>query len=475
MLGPWHSLRLLGILWVLARYRIFPLLEDAGVPKRWLWWGCLVPNKARNKPKGTRLALALQELGPAFIKLGQTLATRYDLLGKDLAEDLALLQDRLPPFPHAQAKATIEASLNKPMEELFQDFSQEAVAAASIAQVHRATTLDGQDVAIKILRPHVRQQFTRDIAFFYAIARLCHRWIAPLRRLRLVDVIEILERSTLKELDLRFEAASADEIRHHTQENPHIRIPHVHWSHTGEAVLTSEWIEATPFTQLELTTLPDDTRQTLAMHFLEHFCLQILKEGFFHADLHTGNLLFDHKQRIVMVDFGITGRLDFPSRLYLARIADGFLKRDYKAVAQVHYDAGYIPHNEDIGDFALACRSIAEPILDQPIQDVSIGQLLGHLFRVTRTFHMATQPQLVMLQKSLILVEAFCRRLAPEINIWQMTEETLLRLAKEHLGGKARIAYQHEHLQASLKRLPYILHALEDWLEETTERRAGTR
>jgi ubiquinone biosynthesis protein len=472
MLAPQHGFRLLSILWVLARHDIFPLLQDAGVPKHWLWWGRLVPKKTTGAPKGSRLALALQALGPTYIKLGQTLATRYDLLGEDFAEDLALLQDRLPPFSMQEARRILESSLKQPLEQCFTSFTEEPVAAASIAQVHRATTLQGDDVAVKILRPGVRHAFAKDIAFLYAIARFCHRWIPPLRRLKLVDVIRALEKSTLKELDLRLEAAAAEEIQAHTADYECVRIPKIFWSYTTGQILTSSWEKATPFTQLDLNDLHEETRQQLALQFLEHFCVQILKEGLFHADLHTGNLLLDDQQRIVMVDFGITGRLDFESRLYLARIADGFLKRDYDYVAQIHYDAGYIPRHQDIGDFALACRAIAEPILDQPIEKVSIGELLGQLFYITRTFDMATQPQLIMLQKSLILVEAFCRRLAPEVNIWKMTESTLLRLAGEHLGMQAQIKHHKALWQQRLHRIPELLETIIERLDAAPPRQS---
>lgn len=465
MLSPLHSLRLAGIALVLARYRVLPTL---GLPG---WWCALVPPAARHEREGVRLALALQALGPAFIKLGQTLATRHDLLGETLANDLARLQDRLPPFSFTDVQATLEAELGAPLDVLFADFSDTPAAAASIAQVHRARLHDGQEVAVKILRPEIEQRLARDLALFDALARLAHRWLPASRRLRPREVVRTLEHAVRKELDLRLEAAAAAEMKENLAGHPMIRVPKILWQHTSRRVLTSEWIEATPFTQLDPATLPDDIRTTLARDFLRAFCEQLFRHGFFHADLHPGNLMLDQENRLALVDFGIMGRLDTASRLYLLRIADGFLRRDYESVARAHIAAGYVPQGEGHEDFILACRSIAEPILDLPLHELSIGRLLTQLFSITATFNMHTQPQLLLLQKSLILVESICRRLAPEMNLWTETQAILQETAQDYLGLRAQIGRTHERILTLLQQLPLIVESVGSWLE--AERRAA--
>jgi ubiquinone biosynthesis protein len=456
-------IRLLQLLWVAARYDLRLLLKENGLPSWPLFWAAIIPSKAPNATSGEKLALALQALGPAFIKLGQTLATRFDLLGVTLAKDLAALQDRLPPFPHAER--IVEASLDAPIDSLFQQFESAPVAAASIAQVHRAITTERKKVAVKVARPGVAAAFARDIRFFYWLAALCERWMPSTQRLRLTEVVEVLERSTRLELDLRLEAASADMLAENLRDNPHIFVPRIDWKRTSEKVLTLEWVEGTPLTQFSADTLPPEERTRIAEHAIHCFFDQVFRDGFFHADLHAGNAFILPDGRIGLVDFGIMGRLDMQTRLYLAEAIAACLKRDYARMAEVHFNAGYVPANQDRDAFTQACRSIGEPILDRPLAEISIGKLLGQLFAITETFDMHTQPQLLLLQKSLVLIESMCRKLDPNINLWAACEAPIRAWMEKELSLQARAQRQIHSLLHCVQAAPQIAKRLENLLE----------
>ena len=363
---------------------------------------------------GERLAAAFSELGPSFIKLGQILATRADLLGEEITEDLALLQDRLPPFPGAEARALIEAEFGEPLESLFATFDETAIAAASIAQVHFAVTTEGREVAVKVLRPGIARAFARDLDLFRWLAHLIERTQPALRRLKPVEVVETLAQSVELEMDLRFEAAAASELAENFAGDPSFRVPQVDWQRTGRTVLTTERVTGIRVDDREALLAAGHSIGDLLRNAADSFFKQVFRDGFFHADLHPGNMFVDADGALAVVDFGIMGRLDRQTRYYLADMLIGFLTGDYRRVAEVHFDAGYVPRRRSLDAFTQACRSIGEPILGRPLHEISIARLLAQLFQVTGQFEMETQPQFLLLQKTMVLVEGVGRRLDPD-------------------------------------------------------------
>jgi ubiquinone biosynthesis protein len=415
---------------------------------------------------GQRLAAALDEMGPSFIKLGQLLATRADLLGEEIAGDLTSLQDRLPPFPGAQARAAIEAEFERPLETLFTSFDETAVAAASIAQVHFARTADGQEVAVKVLRPGIAQAFARDLDLFLWLAGWIERLHSPFRRLKPVEIVQTLAEVVRFEMDLRFEAAAASELAENFAGDPSFRVPRIDWQRTGRGVLTLARITG--------SRVDDRTALLAAGHRIEDllakaagaFFNQVFRDGFFHADMHPGNMFVDASGAIVVVDFGIMGRLDRATRYYLADMLIGFLSGDYRRVAEVHFAAGYVPPDRSIDAFAQACRAIGEPILGRPLQDISVARLLAQLFRVTEQFGMETQPQLLLLQKTMVLVEGVGRRLAPEVNIWALSQPLIEGWMRDSRGPEAQLRQRFETLTDMFDRLPRIIANLDALVDD---------
>jgi ubiquinone biosynthesis protein len=406
---------------------------------------------------GQRLAQAIQGMGPSFIKFGQMLSTRSDLLGEDVAADLSELQDHLPPFPGHEARASIERELGKTVEELFRRFEEEPVAAASIAQVHMATTRDGRDVAVKILRPGIEEAFGRDLDLFLWLAGLVERGGPALRRLKPVEVVRTMAETVTLEMDLRFEAAAASEIAENFKDDPTFRVPAIDWERTARRVLTMERVSGIPIDEREqLIAAGHDVRQVMAKAGAALFN-QAFRDGFFHADLHPGNLFVDETGNIVAVDFGIMGRLDKKTRHYLADMLMGFLSGDYRGAAEAHFKAGYVPAHKSLPAFTQACRSIAEPILGRPLNEISVARLLGQLFQVAQTFEMETQPQLLLLQKSMLVAEGVGRKLDPSVNIWELIRPLIETWMAEHRGPQARLRQAAADAAAALERLPAAL------------------
>ncbi|MFH1806049.1 MAG: 2-polyprenylphenol 6-hydroxylase [Pseudomonadota bacterium] len=410
---------------------------------------------------GRRLARALEELGPAFIKLGQTLATRADLIGDDVAADLSSLQDRLPPFSGAIAKKIITEQLGGPFELLFAEFDETPVAAASIAQVHFATTPDGRDVAIKVLRPDIERRFARDLDLFYWAAELVELTQPRLRRLKPVETIKTLEDSVRLEMDFRFEASAASEFRDNFAGDPTYYVPQIDWERTARHVLTMERVHGVRIDNVEALDAMGINRTELLARAAAAFFQQVFRDGFFHADMHPGNLFVDENGLVSVVDFGIMGRVDRQTRLYLAEMLLGFLTRDYRRVAEVHFEAGYVPRDQSVENFQQACRSIGEPILGKPLADISVGRLLGQLFQVTETFGMETQPQLLLLQKTMIVAEGLSRILSPNENMWELSRPLIEDWMRDNLGPEARIADVTRQAGTMLRRLPHVLEAAE--------------
>lgn len=394
----------------------------------------------KERPVGERLALAFEQMGPSAIKLGQFLATRPDLMGGEIARGLETLQDRLPPFPDAAAKKIVENSLGRPLETLFGEFGG-PVAAASIAQVHKAVTGDDppRRVAVKVLRPGIEAEFQRDFAAFRFAAEWAERLSAEARRLRLVAVVDTLAASVALELDLRMEAAAASELAHNTRDDEDFRIPVLDWARTGARVFTSEWIDGVVVRDAEPLLAAGHDPRRIAMVVVRSFLTQALRDGFFHADMHPGNLFVDPAGRVCAVDFGIMGRLDLGMRRFMAETLAGFLARDYLRVAQVHFDYGFVPRQHNVETFAQGLRAVGEPIFGLTAREVSMGRLLEQLFETTRRFDMQLQPQLVLLQKTMVVVEGVARQLDPEFDVWEAARPIIERWMLEHLGPEARL------------------------------------
>jgi ubiquinone biosynthesis protein len=400
-------------------------------------------------------------MGPSFIKLGQLLATRADIFGEEITVDLASLQDRLPPFPGAEARAAIEAEFGRPLEALFASFDETAIAAASIAQVHFARTADGHDVAVKVLRPGVAAAFARDLDLFLWLAGLIERLYPPSRRLKPVEIVQTLAEVVNFEMDLRFEAAAASELGENFAGDPSFRVPRIDWARTGRGVLTLERIAGIRIDDRAALLAAGHQIDRLLGEAAAAFFNQVFRDGFFHADLHPGNMFVEASGAIVVVDFGIMGRLDRATRYYLADMLIGFLSGDYRRVAEVHFDAGYVPSTRSIDAFTQACRAIGEPILGRPLQEISVARLLAQLFRVTEQFEMETQPQLLLLQKTMVLVEGVGRRLDPEVNIWALARPPIEAWMRDNRGPEAQLRQRLETLADIVERLPRLIRSLD--------------
>jgi ubiquinone biosynthesis protein len=406
---------------------------------------------------GQRLALALTELGPGFVKLGQVLSTRADIVGEAVAADLTDLQDHLAPFPFELARASVERELGRKLGELFSDFDETAIAAASIAQVHFATTTDGRDVAVKILRPGVETAFARDVDLLAWIARLIERLVPSLRRLKPNAVVETLAQTVRFEMDLRLEAAAAEELAANFKDDPEFRVPAVDWTRTARRVLVTERVAGIPIDERErLIEAGHDPRDIVAKAGRAFF-RQVFRDGFFHADMHPGNMFVAADGTLLAVDFGIMGRIDRPTRIVLADMLAGFLNQDYRKVAEVHFRAGFVPATQDVGAFAQAARAIAQPILGLPLENISLARLLAQLFEVTEQFQMETQPQLLLLQKSMLVCEGVGRTLDPSVNMWALARPLIEEWMVANRGPMARITYGSEALLERLEELPALV------------------
>ncbi|HEV2562862.1 MAG TPA: 2-polyprenylphenol 6-hydroxylase [Rhizomicrobium sp.] len=398
---------------------------------------------------GVRLARALESLGPAYIKLGQILATRPDIVGGDVAFALETLQDGLPPFPTADAKAMIETSFGRPLGEMFSQFA-EPIAAASIAQVHEAQTTDDPQrrVAVKVLRPKVELEFAHDLSAFAFAARMAERVSKEARRLRLIALVDTLAASVALELDLRMEGAAASELAERTRADEDFHVPAVDWDRTAGRVLTTEWVDGTPIRDPAALEAAGHDPKRIALIVVQSFLTQALRDGFFHADMHQGNLFVDAEGRLVAVDFGIMGRLDPQMRRFLAEILLGLLNRDYRAVAEVHYAAGFVPSIHPIDTFAQAMRAIGEPVFGRTVRNVSMAKLLQQLFDTTRRFDMQLQPQLVLLQKTMVVVEGVARSLDPDFDIWEASRPVVEKWMMAQVGPEARLRDAAEGISA---------------------------
>lgn len=428
---------------VLVREGVFAGIDPSFVPPVARPGLALVRVLARrtSADRAERIARALAKLGPSYVKFGQFLATRPDVVGTPLARDLERLQDRMPPFPRDIAVKIIEANLDRPLPAAFASLG-EPIAAASIAQVHKALTAEaagGRTVAVKVLRPGVARRFKRDLDVFYFGARLAERFVPASRRLKPVGVVDVLARSVSMEMDLRLEAAALSEMTENITRDPGFRVPKPDWERTGRDVLTMEWIDGIPLSDVAALRAAGLDLPALGQMVIQSFLRHALRDGFFHADMHQGNLFAERDGTLVAVDFGIMGRIGPNERRFLAEILFGFITRNYRRVAEVHFEAGYVPARYAVEDFAQAIRAIGEPLQEKTAEEISMARLLTLLFEVTELFEMKTRTELVMLQKTMVVVEGVARSLDPRLNIWKTAEPVVREWIERNLGPLGRL------------------------------------
>jgi ubiquinone biosynthesis protein len=408
-------------------------------------------------------AAALVAIGPAAIKLGQALSTRPDLVGEKAAANLSQLQDDLPPAPFAQIKRTIELSFGAPLEILFAEFDEKPVGAASIAQVHRAVTTEGREVAVKVLRPGIEEEFAKAIETYEWAAAHVERYGGEARRLRPRQVVAHFRQWTARELDLQREAASASELRENMVAEPGYFIPEIDWRRTARRVLTLEWLDGIKLNDRDALIEAGQDCKALAAILVRAFLRQAVVDGFFHADLHHGNLFALADGRIAAIDFGIMGRVDRRARIWLAEILYGLITGNYRRVAEIHFEAQYVPAHHSVEEFATALRAAGDPIRGLPVKDISVGRMLESLFSITRDFDMPTQPHLLLLQKTMVMNEGVATALDPDINMWETAEPFLREWMRSELGPEAYYADRIIELVRAVKKIPELINRLDEY------------
>jgi ubiquinone biosynthesis protein len=415
------------------------------------------------QPKEPDYAHALQAIGPAAIKLGQALATRPDLVGEKAANNLLRLQDSLPPAPFPLVRQAVEQALEAPLESLFTEFEEVPVGAASIAQVHRAVTTEGRQVAVKVLRPGIEEEFAKALETYEWAAAHVESLGGEAERLRPQMVIAHFRQWTQRELDLNREAASASELKQNMVAEPGFYVPEIDWRRTARRVMTLEWLDGIKLSKRdELIAAGHDVRQ-LAATLVRAFLRQAVVDGFFHADLHQGNLFALPDGRIAAIDFGIMGRVDRRARLWLAEILYGLITGNYERVAEIHFEAQYVPPHHNIAEFTTALRAVGEPIRGLPVKDISVGRMLEGLFSITRDFEMPTQPHLLLLQKTMVMEEGVATFLDPEINMWETAEPFLREWIRGELGPEAYAADRIIHWVRSFKKIPDLIDRIDHY------------
>ena len=470
-------LRLLSIQRVLVRHGLDELISSAHLfrPLRFLFllspwtWG----QRRSDRPRAVRIREALQELGPIYVKFGQSVSTRQDILPADVGEELAKLQDRMPPFSGEEALAQIQSIYGQPADQVFAAFDREALAAASIAQVHVARLHSGEEVVVKLLRPGVREQIERDLEVLYALARLATRYWKEARRLRPVEVVAEYEKTILNELDLMREAANASQLRRNFQGSDQLYVPEVYFDYCRTQAMVMQRIHGIPISDMDTLRRVGANIPQLAANGVEIFFTQVFRHNFFHADMHPGNIFVDitdpDNPLYCAVDFGIMGTLDEFDRRYLAENFLAFFDRDYNRVARLHVDSGWGPAGTRVDEFETAIRTVCEPIFNKPLKEISFGQVLMRLFSIARSFDMEIQPQLVLLQKTLLNIEGLGRQLYPELDLWQTGQPVLREWMAERTGPKAMLKRFKEELpeiRYMLDQLPAVARKLMDKANE---------
>jgi len=463
--------RLMKISWVLASNgldelilasHLFRPLRFLKIVMPWTW-------VKRRTSRGVRIRRALEQLGPIFVKFGQILSTRRDLLPDDIAVELARLQDQVPPFPDAQARQIIETSLGCRIEDVFTDFEPTPFASASIAQVHGATLKDGRRVVVKVLRPGILPVIQRDISLLYIIASKIERYWAAGKQLRPREVVQEFQKTLLDELDLMREAANANQLRRNFLGSSLLYVPEVYWEYTRREVMVMERIHGIPISQIDRLRAAHIDLKTLSEHGVEIFFTQVFRDSFFHADMHPGNIFVSDAGQYIAVDFGIMGSLNATDQRYLAENFLAFFNRDYRRVAQLHVDSGWVAPDTRVDEFEAAIRTVCEPIFDKPLSEISFGQVLLRLFQTARRFNMEVQPQLVLLQKTLLNIEGLGRQLYPELDLWTTAKPFLENWMREQIGPKAFLRHLKENAPLWAERLPQLPNKIYDLLEQAKD------
>ena len=472
MLRPSQAFRLIYINWVLVRNGLDEIVLATHLfrPIRfvlyllpWHWFRGDMP------PRGERIRRSLEDLGPIFVKFGQMLSTRRDLLPDDVAQELAKLQDRVPPFPGSEARAIVEKSLDKSVAELFESFDEQPHASASIAQVHLARLRNGRDVVVKVVRPGIHKTIARDIGLLYVVAELADRYWREGRRLRPREVVAEYEKTILDELDLLREAANASQLRRNFQDSNLLYVPEVYWPFCRRQVMVMERIYGIPISDVAELKRQGVDLKTLAERGVEIFFTQVFSHSFFHADMHPGNIFVSPEGRYIAVDFGIMGTLSPVDQRYLVENFVAFFKRDYRRVAELHVQSGWVPAGTRVEEFEAAIRTVCEPIFERPLKDISFGQLLLRLFQTARRFHMEVQPQLVLLQKTLLNIEGLGRDLYPDLDLWQTAKPFLERWMSEQVGVRAFFQGLREEAPRWAERIPQVPALLYDVLRRAEQ------
>jgi ubiquinone biosynthesis protein len=464
VIRPGQALRLFYISWTLLRHGLDELIFASHLFRplhflRWFMWWRILRNKELGR--GVRIRRALEDLGPIFVKFGQILSTRRDLLPDDISLELARLQDRVPPFPGETAVAILEKAYGKPLNEVFAEFDTQPLASASIAQVHAARLLDGTEVVVKVVRPNIEPVIRRDIGLLYIIADKLHRYWSEGRRLRPLEVVREFEKTILDELDLMREAASATTIRRNFADSELLYVPEVHWPYCHRRVMVMERISGIPISNIDAIREAGIDLESLAARGVEIFFTQVFRHNFFHADMHPGNIFVSPTGQYMAVDFGIVGTLSPDDQRYLAENFLAFFHRDYQRVAELHVESGWVPADTRVDEFEAAIRTVCEPIFERPLSEISFGQLLLRLFQTARRFNMEVQPQLVLLQKTLLNIEGLGRQLYPELDLWQTAKPFLERWMSEQIGTRAffnRIKNNVPQWGEKLPEIPSLIH-----------------
>lgn len=466
--------RLCYISFILARYGIdsIMLMVPWFYPFRFLAFLNPFHYFTRHRARGERLRLAFEHLGPIFIKFGQILSTRRDWLPQDIIDELAKLQDRVPPFASEKAQAIIEKSLGQELTAFFSNFESQALASASIAQVHGAVLNSGQRVVIKVLRPNIGRAVARDLSLLKIAAKIVQRLLPIGRRVRFVEIIKEFERVLHCELDFRQEAANASQLRHYSQQSERSYIPKIYWDYCNDQILVMERIEGTPISDVKALQTQGRDMAQLGNNLIEMFFSQVFNDNFFHGDLHPGNVFVAReKPQLILVDFGVAGSLSTSDQRYIAENLLAFLKRDYQRVAELHQRSGWLPEQENMLEFAAAIRTISEPLFEQPLHAISIGHLLLSLFKTARQYHINIQPQLILLQKNLLYAEGLAQQLNPHLNLWQTIKPFLERWMKQQMGVQSLLRTSYDKLPYWLEKLPEVPELIYDALQHISQDR----